>query len=374
MGFNHNIRHLGWVFHVQTEDSGVAVGHVITHLFQRGVILATRKLLYPPDRPDDDVKTLMQAQHKGVLRELRDGTHDAVIRQFLGEPPTWGPEAVFPSPGSGSSQSGALATASSALDVLAASWPQSPSLVQAADWEWRKDLLQDPLGPGSSAPRAAPPSREHRATGKVVAPRPSAPPPRTVTCRFPRPEDLLRAYFPNGRLGGMVVAPSTPLAVGEEVALALSIDGATSVDLSLDGQVAWVTAGNGTAGVAFPSHEHAAVRRMVLTCRGARVGRRKPGAHPLTGAGHVLLALTGGRRHAVEAEATEHGLFLPEDLGLEPGSLVPAILRALPPGKDLQVETVVDHRGADGVGLRFAPVEPAAARGITPWLDTLLRV
>jgi hypothetical protein len=45
LGFNHNIRHRGVVFHVQTEDSGVDNPHLFTHLFHGGTILSTRKLV-----------------------------------------------------------------------------------------------------------------------------------------------------------------------------------------------------------------------------------------------------------------------------------------------------------------------------------------
>jgi hypothetical protein len=46
LGYNHNFRHRGLVFHVQTEDSGVDNPHIFTHLFHGGVILSSRKLDY----------------------------------------------------------------------------------------------------------------------------------------------------------------------------------------------------------------------------------------------------------------------------------------------------------------------------------------
>ena len=45
-GFNHNIKHKGKVYHVQTEDSGVNNPHIITHLFVGGNILASKKTSY----------------------------------------------------------------------------------------------------------------------------------------------------------------------------------------------------------------------------------------------------------------------------------------------------------------------------------------
>ena len=46
LGYNHNVRYRGLVFHVQTEDSGVLSPHLFTHLFHEGVIVSTRKLVY----------------------------------------------------------------------------------------------------------------------------------------------------------------------------------------------------------------------------------------------------------------------------------------------------------------------------------------
>ena len=39
-GYNSNHGHRGVDFHIQTEDSGQARPHVITHLFHGGTILA----------------------------------------------------------------------------------------------------------------------------------------------------------------------------------------------------------------------------------------------------------------------------------------------------------------------------------------------
>ena len=46
LGFNTNIRYQAVQFHVQTEDSGSARPHVITHLYHKGVILASEKREY----------------------------------------------------------------------------------------------------------------------------------------------------------------------------------------------------------------------------------------------------------------------------------------------------------------------------------------
>ena len=46
LGYNHNVKYRGLIFHVQTEDSGLLSPHLFTHLFYGGVILSTRKLVY----------------------------------------------------------------------------------------------------------------------------------------------------------------------------------------------------------------------------------------------------------------------------------------------------------------------------------------
>ncbi|HTP51088.1 MAG TPA: hypothetical protein VMK42_10345 [Anaeromyxobacteraceae bacterium] len=82
VGFNHNIKHAGRVYHVQTEDSGLDNPHVITHLFVGGNILASKKTSYADivgaDNLADVVRELMEEQHKEMLRNLINGVYDNV--------------------------------------------------------------------------------------------------------------------------------------------------------------------------------------------------------------------------------------------------------------------------------------------------------
>ncbi|HET9622088.1 MAG TPA: hypothetical protein VFP84_12020 [Kofleriaceae bacterium] len=87
LGYNHNVRYRGLVFHVQTEDSGVASPHLFTHLFHSGVIVSTRKLVYDAGSAEDSIKSLMQAQHKATLKDLRRGHFDDKIDSYLGGTP-----------------------------------------------------------------------------------------------------------------------------------------------------------------------------------------------------------------------------------------------------------------------------------------------
>ena len=87
-GFNTNYRYRGVLFHVQTEDSGVSNPHVITHLFHGGNILASEKLEYAKSLDAEDlegvVRELMESQHKAMLKRLKRGGFDAVIRERVG--------------------------------------------------------------------------------------------------------------------------------------------------------------------------------------------------------------------------------------------------------------------------------------------------
>lgn len=87
LGYNHNVRYRGLVFHVQSEDSGVASPHLFTHLFHHGVIVSTRKLVYDAGSAEESIKSLMQAQHKAVLKDLRRGHFDDKIDSYLGGTP-----------------------------------------------------------------------------------------------------------------------------------------------------------------------------------------------------------------------------------------------------------------------------------------------
>jgi hypothetical protein len=82
-GFNHNIKHKGRVYHIQTEDSGPKNPHIITHLFVGGNILASKKTEYTDilGAPDYEktVRSMMEEQHKQMLRNLVNGVYDAVV-------------------------------------------------------------------------------------------------------------------------------------------------------------------------------------------------------------------------------------------------------------------------------------------------------
>jgi hypothetical protein len=81
-GFNHNVKHRGLVYHVQTEDSGLQNPHIITHLFVGGNILASKKTSYADIARAENlpqvVRELMEEQHKEMLRNLINGVYDDI--------------------------------------------------------------------------------------------------------------------------------------------------------------------------------------------------------------------------------------------------------------------------------------------------------
>ena len=103
LGFNHNVKYKGEVFHVQTEDSGVANPHIITLLYRGGVIICSTKTSYSDILKMDSlelvVEELMKEQHKDMMRRLKAGEFDEKAFSFEAqlienyEIPTLAPEA-----------------------------------------------------------------------------------------------------------------------------------------------------------------------------------------------------------------------------------------------------------------------------------------
>ena len=81
VGFNHNIRYKGEVFHIQTEDSGINAPHIITLVYRGGTIISSRKTSYADiikvENLEQVVEELMKEQHKDMLRRLKAGEFDA---------------------------------------------------------------------------------------------------------------------------------------------------------------------------------------------------------------------------------------------------------------------------------------------------------
>ncbi|MEI8354895.1 MAG: hypothetical protein WCG31_02165, partial [Deltaproteobacteria bacterium] len=80
VGFNHNIRYKGEIFHVQTEDSGILNPFITTLLYRNGTIIASKKTSYADilkvEMLANVVEDIMKDQHKEILRRLKAGEFD----------------------------------------------------------------------------------------------------------------------------------------------------------------------------------------------------------------------------------------------------------------------------------------------------------
>ena len=97
IGFNHNLRYRGQVYHIQTEDSGREKGHIFTHVFVGGTVISSRKTHYLKDEGDTErIVLLMQESHKSMMRRLCNGEFDAQIVPFIDSPANESPPARSP--------------------------------------------------------------------------------------------------------------------------------------------------------------------------------------------------------------------------------------------------------------------------------------
>lgn len=82
VGYNTNVPYKGVIYHVQTEDSGLKNPMLITLLYLKGTILASKKtnyshIAFSPDYKEK-VRELMKEQHKNMIKELIAGKHTSV--------------------------------------------------------------------------------------------------------------------------------------------------------------------------------------------------------------------------------------------------------------------------------------------------------
>jgi hypothetical protein len=193
LGYNHNVRYRGLVFHVQTEDSGVLSPHLFTHLFYEGVIVSTRKLVYDAGASEDAIKALMQAQHKAVLKDLKIRAFDDKIDQYLGNAPGLEPrQAPRASQPSVPTQVDAAPTeAMAAPEAISGPEPTPPSIEIVPE---REDALVTGTAPTRQMDEATQQALARQAAEDVVreaaarvavaqaaAAEAAGPPPRTTT-------------------------------------------------------------------------------------------------------------------------------------------------------------------------------------------------
>ncbi len=81
-GYNSDVRHGSRVFHVQTEDKGLANPKFETLIYLGGEILDSCRgtyedLLADGPVPDPVIQARMDEQHRAVIRDIKNGKYDA---------------------------------------------------------------------------------------------------------------------------------------------------------------------------------------------------------------------------------------------------------------------------------------------------------
>ena len=89
VGYNTNVPYKGKLYHIQTEDNGLKNPIVITLLYYKGTILASKKISYADlaSSPGykEKVRELMKEQHKNMMKELIRGIYTDGLDQNLPE-------------------------------------------------------------------------------------------------------------------------------------------------------------------------------------------------------------------------------------------------------------------------------------------------
>ncbi|MHB8882907.1 MAG: hypothetical protein ACYC69_15525 [Thermodesulfovibrionales bacterium] len=89
VGYNTNVPFKGTLYHVQTEDSGLKNPVITTLLYDKGTILASKKVSYAhiAASPDykEKVRELMKEQHKSMMKELISGKYTSGVAEQLQE-------------------------------------------------------------------------------------------------------------------------------------------------------------------------------------------------------------------------------------------------------------------------------------------------
>ncbi len=132
-GFNTNIQRRAVLFHVQTEDSGLALPHIITHLYYGGTIIRSEKRRYEDllesEEIESEVRNRMEIQHKAMLEGLRRGDFDGDIERRLGA-------TIF-------------STGGASAETTASGGPAPPASARPSAKERQRESVQQVFGEGA---------------------------------------------------------------------------------------------------------------------------------------------------------------------------------------------------------------------------------
>ncbi|HUP44258.1 MAG TPA: hypothetical protein VM779_01990 [Thermoanaerobaculia bacterium] len=113
-GFNTDIRHNDKVYHIQTEDKGLANPYIESLVYVGGEILASKKTSYAEQaRTGIDEKWvggLMEQQHRTMIAAIKRGRFDGPADATKSTPRPGAPTILVPTPEPFSASSAAAAT------------------------------------------------------------------------------------------------------------------------------------------------------------------------------------------------------------------------------------------------------------------------
>ena len=112
--------------------------HLFTHLFREGVIISTRKLVYDAGSDEGAIKSLMQAQHKAVMKDLKKGTFDDKIDLYLVGTPGLLPRGAIETGDEGAAAAEMLPSDRSVAAVRRRQWRAGAAVAAAATTAGRR--------------------------------------------------------------------------------------------------------------------------------------------------------------------------------------------------------------------------------------------
>jgi hypothetical protein len=180
-GFNSDIEFQGTVYHVQTEDKGLATPIILSLVYSRGEILASKRSPYDDliaaGFDEAELSDRLQRQHKLIIAAIRSGRIDDLKRMTMKESQKRRPSKV---------KAGQM-DIPLIDDAPPAEKPaQKPAEKPAEKPRIEKEVEEDPLVIPANVPRAEPagiPVGMPSLTGKEAAP-------------IPRPDDELIIEVP----------------------------------------------------------------------------------------------------------------------------------------------------------------------------------
>jgi hypothetical protein len=184
-GFNHNVKHGGKLYHVQTEDSGSPTAVVTTHLFLGGNVIASRRTSYADYEGAADLAThvrkLMEDQHKEMMRALIRGAFTAVEAERTAQGRVYAP---------GELAQGGAGDPPPKPGIEPPPPPQAPPPPEAPPARAPPPGFEPPAparvpSPSDAPPPAEAPPRIDAASARVGAPPPAPPRPSTAPTGAP---------------------------------------------------------------------------------------------------------------------------------------------------------------------------------------------